>query len=151
MATRVEWKCDKYSKSAGLPWMLDALLSVHQSDSETCPYCGNKTHLHLSFDFATSTSGRTKCRVLDVFLPPKDLRKPWSKGGQRIEYYPFLVVVKLDKGGGLAVWLPYWHVKKGPQKILKRYGQWAPFMETELYESLLAQAQVKGYFKGVTF
>jgi len=42
--------------------------------------------------------------------------------------------------------MPYWHivVDKDKNEFLK-YGQWAPFMDLETYQSLIEQAKEAGY------
>jgi hypothetical protein len=114
-------------------WKLFNALQEARSQ-QTCDDCGKPKHLHLGFRFATG-SGITTCKVLRVFLPQKI--PSWTKGKQRVEFYPFLVILDRNDNKQRAVWLPYWH------KIGKRleYGQWAPVMDAVLFKDLWRQAR----------
>jgi hypothetical protein len=95
--------------------------------------------LHLSFDFALGVQDKN-AEVLASFYPhqPEDWR------GGTVTFYPFLIVTKRE-GRDKAVWLPYWHVTQDGEKKTIKYGQWAPFMDMELFEDLLSQARSAGY------
>jgi hypothetical protein len=64
--------------------------------------------------------------------------------GGTVTFYLFLIVTKRE-GRDKAVWLPYWHVTQDGEKKTIKYGQWAPFMDMELFEDLLSQARSAGY------
>jgi hypothetical protein len=117
-----------YKKRAGK--LLNALKNFRIC--KQCPICGRAMELLLYFDFGLDI-GRTKCRVLDVFLPKRRI------GWNDVVFYPFLVVLR--RGRTRAYWLPYWHVEAGKEK----YGQWAPFMNERSFKDLLLQARQKGY------
>jgi hypothetical protein len=95
--------------------------------------------LHLSFDFALGVQDKN-AEVLASVYPhqPEDWR------GGTVTFYPFLIVTKRE-GRDKAVWLPYWHVTQDGEKENLKYGQWAPFMDRELFEALLSQARNAGY------
>ena len=124
-------KCH-FEKRAGN--FFDALKNVHVGNTPKCKECGDSMSLRLQFPFGLGI-GRTKCTVLDVFLPTK--RPRWSA----VVFYPFLVVLK--RGRATAYWLPYWHVDGGK----KKYGQWASFINEPVFKELLAQARQKGYLR----
>jgi hypothetical protein len=100
--------------------------------------------IELKFRFGLEVGDRP-CRVLDTFLPAHIAT--WRlDNDSTAEFYPFLVVVESSDGKSQFVWLPYWHVvadKDGT--VSRKYGQWAPFMDTEAFGSLLSQARAKGY------
>jgi hypothetical protein len=112
----------------------DALKNVHADSMPRCKECGGSMSLRLQFPFRLGI-GRTKCTVLDVFLPTK--RPKWNA----VVFHPFLVVLK--RGRTTAYWLPYWHVDGGK----KKYGQWAPFIDEPVFKEILAQARQKGYLR----
>jgi hypothetical protein len=60
-----------------------------------------------------------------------------------VTFYPFLVVTR-QIGGGACVWLPYWHVVAGGSTSQRKYGQWAPFMDEDLFTDLMRQARHSG-------
>ncbi len=104
--------------------------------------CGAETALHLSFDFALDVPHK-KTEVLASFHP-RPLEHWCDSGGRTVTFYPFLIVTKRE-GRDQAVWLPYWHVVEGGEKVNRKYGQWAPFMDMKLFEDLLSQARNAGY------
>ena len=59
-----------------------------------------------------------------------------------------LVVLQRTDDEGQCFWLPYWHIVEQAGRIKRKYGQWAPFMDADLFESLAAQAREKGYLTG---
>ena len=120
-----------HKKRAGK--LFDALKNF-RTRIEQCPNCAHAMELLLYFDFGLD-GGRTRCKVLEVFLPKRLTR--WNS----VVFYPFLVVLK--RGRTQAFWLPYWHVEAGKLK----YGQWAPFMDESLFKDLLLQAQQRGYLR----
>ncbi|MGD0826350.1 MAG: hypothetical protein ABR908_17345, partial [Terriglobales bacterium] len=72
-----------YKKRAGK--LLNALKNFRIC--KQCPICGRAMELLLYFDFGLDI-GRTKCRVLDVFLPKRRI------GWNDVVFYPFLVVLR---------------------------------------------------------
>lgn len=118
--------------------LFKALYALATTGTPVCPNCGRRRRLTLTFDFGLNAS-HSKCTVLAAVLP-ETIRSWKLKNGARVRFYPFLVVLKRH-GRGRAVWMPYWHlVGKGRTPIMK-YGQWAPFMDLELFQSLLARAR----------
>lgn len=117
--------------------MFDALRDF--SKSQKCPKCGAAHRdLHLIFDFGLNASN-SDCTVLASFTHKKP--ESWKdKDGSKVEFYPFLVVLRRH-GRQKAVWMPYWHLVHKKKRIIKKYGQWAPFMDMDLYKDLLKQAK----------
>jgi hypothetical protein len=89
-------------------------------------------------------AGPYPCRVIAAFLP-KDLVRWKQTDNSTVEFYPFLVIVE-SQAEVRSIWLPYWHVvtTEGGQ-VSHPYGQWAPFMDTKSFKSLVDQAREKGY------
>jgi hypothetical protein len=79
--------------------------------------------------------------VLDVFLPERE--EPFSNDGKKVTFYPFLVVLEGVEEPGVCYWLPYWHLEDGKRK----YGQYAPFLDSYQLEELIQQAIQKGYLR----
>jgi hypothetical protein len=124
--------------------LLDLLLAQAQGDPHRCPRCGAEAKLRLKFEFGLGARD-SECTVLASFIPQK--LESWSQpDGTAITFYPFLVILQRH-GRKLAAWLPYWHVIDGDGKRTRKYGQWAPFMDFELFADLLNQARQSGYFE----
>jgi len=117
------------------------LLDFHKGKKVRCPKCGGDTSLRLTFCFALSKE-EYPVNVIDVFLPEKV--DSWKNEGKSIEFYPFMVIAENKKGGDRYVWLPYWHIVKNHNKTNKKYGQWAPFIDTESYNNMLSKAKKRG-------
>jgi hypothetical protein len=81
--------------------------------------------------------------VLASFYPHQ-LERWCDSGGRKVTFYPFLIVTKREERDQ-AVWLPYWHVVRNGEKVNRKYGQWAPFMDMKLFEDLLSKARDAGY------
>jgi hypothetical protein len=147
MATRYTFQCPACKKETKRKETLfGALRAVSEQNLPVC-YCGASTTLHLSFDFALNASGKNSV-VLASFYP--DPLETWLNSfGRTVTFYPFLVVTKRE-GRDQAVWLPYWHGVRDGEKERYKYGQWAPFMDMELFEDLLTQARNAGFLNSKT-
>jgi len=151
MATIREWHCASGCRpvKAGplfdaLGPLFDALRAVANGKAEPCPtHPQTVRQLQLNFAFGLNAKN-SRCTVLGSFTS----RQPQSWPGQnqsRVRFFPFLVVLHRH-GREQALWLPYWHLvdfKNGRTK--KKYGQWAPFMDSHLFEELLKQARESGF------
>ena len=140
MATRHTFRCPACEEETPERTLFAALKAVADNRKPACRGCGDdSTALHLSFDFALGVQDKN-AEVLASFYPhpPEDWR------GGTVTFYPFLIVTKRE-GRDKAVWLPYWHVTQDGEKENLKYGQWAPFMDMELFEDLLSQARSAGY------
>jgi len=125
--------------------MFDNLLSRANGDPQLCPHCNAVMDLQLSFDLGLNAPN-PPCVLRDCFVPRK--LESWSeKDGSPVTFYPFLVILRRYERG-LAAWLPYWHIVERKNRKIKKYGQWAPFMDFKLFSDLLAQAAIKGYVLG---
>ena len=123
--------------------LLDFLLNVANDRKETCHKCNGPVRTYLKFDFGLDGSD-SACDLLDCFHP-NPLESWIDQKGNRVTFYPFLVILERHNRKQ-AAWLPYWHIVedvKGKRKT--KYGQWAPFMDLSLFQDLLKQAQAKGY------
>jgi hypothetical protein len=70
----------------------------------TCEACKSKRELHLVFGFAKEAGSRP-CKVLGAFIP-RPLTWWRLKNGDKVTFYPFLVVVETEDGDR-SCWLPY--------------------------------------------
>jgi hypothetical protein len=99
--------------------------------------------LYLVLGFGLD-AGKKERRVIGAFLPKKP--PEWdTKSGSHVIYLPFLVVLQAN-GDKPSFWLPYWHLvteKRGTE--VRKYGQWAPYMDGYLFKSLVNQAQARGF------
>lgn len=94
----------------------------------------------LNFDFGLDAE-KSRCKVLDAFIPANDKPDQWSSDGGNVTFYPFLVILEGTEKPGRSIWLPYWHTVEGKRK----YGQWAPHMDDFVFIDLINQAREKGY------
>jgi len=117
--------------------------NVAEDNKPACRSCGASTDLHLSFDLALCVQDKD-AKVLASFYPHQ--LEEWPCEGRTVTFYPFLIVTERE-GRDRAVWLPYWHVVRDGGKDNPKYGQWAPFMDMELFEDLLSQARNDGFFQ----
>jgi hypothetical protein len=143
MATHHKFRCPACGEETRKSRLFDAVKTVAEDRKPACRRCGGSTDLHLSFDFALGVQDKN-AEILASFYPhpPED----WClvSGRRTVTFYPFLVVTNRE-GRDQAVWLPYWHVVQTGEKVNLKYGQWAPFMDMELFEDLLSQARNAGY------
>jgi hypothetical protein len=124
-------------------WLYDALLDNTKGVFHACDVCSNPCTIELNFNFGLG-AGPLACKVLASFLPEK-IRKWLDEDGKRVEFYPFMVVVEEIEEGNYLIWLAYWHIKYHDWGIERKYGQWAPLIDEELYSSLLNKAKAAGY------
>jgi hypothetical protein len=145
MATTRLLVCKRCGPSRLRSTLFDALLAQARGAARPCSRCGARVALRLTFEFGLNAS-HSECTVLDCFVPQRP--RSWrDRDGSRVRFYPFLVILRRH-GRGLAAWLPYWHtVEKAGRKPVRKYGQWATFMDSDLFEDLLAQARAKGYLQ----
>lgn len=142
MATRHTFRCPTCGEEMRKSTLFDAVKAVADHSEPACRRCGASTALHLSFDFALGVQHKN-AEVLASFYPHSP--ECWDFGGRTVTFYPFLIVAKREERDR-AVWLPYWHVvQDDEEKNLKKYGQWAPFMDMKLFKDLLAQARNAGF------
>jgi hypothetical protein len=141
MATRHKFRCPACGEETRKSRLFDAVKTVAEDNMPACRRCGASTDLHLSFDVALCVQDK-KAKVLASFYPHRP--EEWPCEGRKVTFYPFLVVAKRE-GRDQALWFPYWHVVCDGEKVDLKYGQWAPFMDIELFEDLLSQARNAGY------
>ena len=142
MATIRQYICKKCPpKNAGN--LFKALLKKANGETVKCQSCGVAyDSLRLQFDFALGATN-SECTVLACFVPKKI--QQWKDGkNKEVHFYPFLVILKRH-GKKNATWLPYWHIIHEGEKKTIKYGQWASFMDSHLFNSLLEQSKKKGY------
>jgi hypothetical protein len=126
------------------PWRhFDALRDFSESVPH-CDVCGDIRELRAKFTFGLEGGTDQIFKVRAVFLP--HTAECWKKeNGARVCFHPFLVVLE-SANGGTAFWLPYWHTEELENGTMKtKAGQWAPLMDSRLFESLIGQARERGY------
>ena len=140
MATIRQFICDT-CKPANAGNLFEALRKIATTRSLPCPRCGNPLRLRLKFNFGLNAK-HSDCTVLAAFTPQR--REKWKdENGNPVEYYPFLVFLKRH-GRETAVWLPYWHLVTTKKRVIRKYGQWAPFMDMHLFRNIMRQARQRG-------
>jgi hypothetical protein len=142
VTTRHKFRCPECGEETRKSRLFDAVKAVAQHNKPACRRCGASTDLHLSFDFALDVPHKN-AEVLASFYPHQ-LERWCDSGGRKVTFYPFLIVTKREERDQ-AVWLPYWHVVRNGEKVNRKYGQWAPFMDMKLFEDLLSKARDAGY------
>jgi hypothetical protein len=146
MATERHYVCPQCSTKVWVDTLFDALLAASNKATQKCSTCNKDMEFHMVFNFGLG-AGPFPCKVLASFLPDQIGKWPYGKG-KTIEFYPFLVITESTEEGYTSTWLPYWHIIKSGKKILERkYGQWAPFVDNESFNSLILKAQKEGYLK----
>ena len=143
MGTKIQLVCSNCGNKKVTSPMFDVLLNEAKGETSNCGKCELPMKLHLEFSFAFGASGGN-VDVLKAFVPEK-INIWHDPGGNRVEYYPFLVILRSIPEDKISFWLPYWHLHNYDGKTKKKYGQWAPLMDKELFESLLLQAKNSGY------
>ena len=142
MATTRYYLCPRCQSKVGAGSLFDALLTVSKS-SPRCESCASTEELHVVFEFGLE-AGSPDCKILHSFLPQEPIC--WSQAdSSKVTFYPFLVILQRADDDSHSFWLPYWHVVENKGTTKKKYGQWAPFMDACLFESLVGQAREKGY------
>jgi hypothetical protein len=139
LTTHHTFRCAECEEETRKSRLFGAVKAVADHSEPACRRCGASTTLHLSFDFALGVQDKN-AEILASFYP----RQPEDWLGGTVTFYPFLIVTNRE-GRDKAVWLPYWHVTQDGEKRTLKYGQWAPFMDMELFEDLLSQACNAGY------
>jgi hypothetical protein len=139
VTTHHTFRCLECEEEPRKSTLFGAVKAVADHSEPACHRCGASTSLHLSFDFALGVQDKN-AEVLANFYP----HQPEDWQGGTVTFYLFLIVTKRE-GRDKAVWLPYWHVTQDGEKKTIKYGQWAPFMDMELFEDLLSQARSAGY------
>jgi hypothetical protein len=82
--------------------------------------------------------------VVRSFLPEELVS--WTVNNSTTHtFFPFLVVLERTDDRKLAFWLPYWHTTQDNGKTRRKYGQWGPWMDADLFKSLVAQARKEKY------
>lgn len=117
--------------------LFETLYNFSKTTPEQCPACGGARELHVNLDFQLGV-GDGDFSVVSAFLPDK-LESWLGEEQEEVTFYPFLVILQGGAEQKQFCWMPYWHVT-GKEA---RYGQHAVCLESEQFESLMAQAQEK--------
>ncbi len=113
MATQRSYACNTCMKETRPPHLFDALR--YFSTLRKCE-CGGTKDLILNFDFGLDAD-KSRCKVLDAFIPANDKPDQWSSDGGNVTFYPFLVILEGTEKPGRSIWLPYWHTVEGQKKV----------------------------------
>lgn len=141
MATGRKLVCTKCQSSANVGALFDALQLLATNSITQCPTCSANRQIHLGFDFGLDVGGKDSV-ALAAFLPRR--LESWKDAKQRnVTFYPFLVVTARE-GRDRAVWITYWHIILDGNKRISKYGQWAPYMDHDLFVDLIEQATASG-------
>ena len=148
MATQRQYRCDCGARVEEVWNLYAALDQVASGTASACADCTTTLKLHLSFGFALDADGKDYV-VAACYRPRNKTKAVWQTSkGKAVEFVPFLVVA--EKGSERAIWLPYWHVVQESSGPKNRYGQFAPFMDAELFVDLMEQASADGWLSGAT-
>ncbi len=140
MSTNKIFRCEKCKDQRYVGELFSALLSITRNETFKCLKCEGCYRIHLNFQFALGVN-QNEGEVIAAYLPDK--LDQWTNKGDEITYYPFLVVLKYNYGK--EIWLPYWHVIKRGDKLLKRYGQWAPVIRMNDFMEMTDRAKSENY------
>ena len=145
MATSRYYICTACSDRQWVPRLFDALRCQASTTLPPCDVCGQPTYLELRFQFGLD-AGDHPCKVLAAFLPKTPATWRQEADNSNVEFFPFLVIVESLEEGYKSIWLPYWHLVTYPDETVKtKYGQWAPFIAADLYQSMTEQARAAGF------
>ncbi|MGB9921104.1 MAG: hypothetical protein ACPLPT_10370 [Moorellales bacterium] len=128
--------------------LFDLLKDHAEGKRVQCVSCNHDLDIHLEFQFGMAV-GTQDYRLLEAFYASYDGQIcTWKDAENIVEFYPFLVILAaVQEERGIGVWLPYWHIvlDQNGQRRETKYGQWAPFMDIDLFQDLVARARAKGY------
>jgi hypothetical protein len=117
--------------------LFETLYNFSKATPEHCPACGGARELRVNLDFQLGV-GDGEFTVVSAFLPDK-LESWLGEEQEEVTFYPFLVILQGGAEQKQFCWMPYWHVT-GKEA---RYGQHAVCLESDQFESLMAQVQEK--------
>jgi hypothetical protein len=142
MATKHWFRCLRGHEDAPLS-MFVGLQGFAQSGPRQCASCEEPSRYLFKFEVGLDGSG-SRCEAIAVYLPDRVER--WdTAAGEAVEFFPFLVILRTADSAELSCWLPYWHLVHTKQGIKTKYGQYAPMMQSDLFEDLLRKARLSGY------
>jgi hypothetical protein len=135
--------CKKCNKREWAGSLFDALRAIANDKGPDCLQCSSPRRLELGFTFGLGL-GSYEYHVVDCYLP--DRITTWNdKEDCKVEFFPFLIILKGSQTEETDIWLPYWHLHHRLGGIRTKYGQWAPFMNIMTYKQLQAKAQKDGH------
>ena len=142
MATKCIVKCSSCQTPAIDDTLFATLLRIADDPTAKCK-CGGTRTISLAFDFGLGATD--KVSDIEAVFHPRPLESWQDKDGSKVTFFPFLVVLKRT-GRHSAIWMPYWHIVESEDgKKKQKYGQWAPYMDASLFESMLQQARQAGF------
>ncbi len=137
MAAQYFYCIQCHKKSPTHHKLFETLYNFSKATPEHCPACGGARELHVNLDFQLGV-GDGEFTVVSAFLPDK-LESWLGEEQEEVTFYPFLVILQGGTEQKQFCWMPYWHVT-GKEA---RYGQHAVCLESDQFESLMAQVQEK--------
>ena len=137
MAAQYFYCIQCHKKSPTHHKLFETLYNFSKATPEHCPACGGARELRVNLDFQLGV-GDGEFTVVSAFLPDK-LESWLGEEQEEVTFYPFLVILQGGAEQKQFCWMPYWHVT-GKEA---RYGQHAVCLESDQFESLMAQVQEK--------
>jgi hypothetical protein len=144
VATARSIRCLKCGSAPAKGTLFRALLNIADNPTmQKCGRCGSEVSLCLGFQFGLDAADKES--VIERASRPRDPERWSAKDGSTVWFYPFLVILNRTNRER-AIWLPYWHLVEVPnrKRPTEKYGQWAPFMDSHLFDDLLRQARDAG-------
>jgi len=143
MSTSRYFVCEQCGKREWAGSLFGVLRGIAEGAGSDCPECGSLRQLELTFKFGLD-AGSYEYHVIDCYLPD-NITTWYDADGCKVEFFPFLVVLRGTQHEETAIWLPYWHLHHQSDKVRTKYGQWAPFMNIVAYKQLQTKAQRDGH------
>jgi|SRR5882724_2156496 len=142
MATNHWYECSRGHQD-GPGGMFAGLQNFAQSGPPKCNVCEESSKYLFEFEIGLNGAG-SRCEAVAVYQP--DRVESWETAdGHDVEFFPFLVILRTAGSSELSCWLPYWHLVHTKEGIQTKYGQWAPMMQSDLFEDLIRKARAGGY------
>lgn len=127
---------------------LEGLQRFARSGPAKCGVCEDWSSYVFEFDLGLNAAG-SRCEAVAVYGP--DRVESWeTAGGDAVEFFPFLVILRTAGSSEVSCWLPYWYRVHTKDGIRTKYGQWAPMMQSDLFEDLIRKARAAGYLTNLS-
>ncbi len=144
MATGRYYLCPQCKTRTWAQSLFYALQDAAYSKAHLCPSCNRDLQLELSFTFGLD-AGTYEYHLVGAYLPEPPVE--WNdNNGKKVEFFPFLIVLKHVQSSSKSVWLPYWHLHHIDEVPRKKYGQWAPHMDMKTFGNLIEKGRKDGHF-----
>lgn len=143
MGTGRYYVCQRCGSEQWVPSLFDALRDAAEAKLPACATCEQPRRLRLDFPFGLG-AGLQKYHLVAAYFPENPTT--WKdEEGKKVEHYPFIVVLEAVSDKSRTAWLPYWHLHYKGSRAHRKYGQWAPHMDMEIFTNLLGKARRDGH------